>query len=223
MSYVATTSWRSATWPDDRGRLASDPLRLVTGPKEILWNAAQRMGRDRSSRARLLRRMPPAAVCAEIGVWKGDFSMQILKHTRPKVLHLIDPWAFQTDFADRLFGGSGAKSQADMDQIYRGVEERLSGQAIEIHRKYSSDAAEDFADESLDWVYVDGNHHYDYVKADLTIYASKIRRGGYVTGDDYTWGEEYGFPVRRAVHEVLDEHGLTLDWSRGSQYALKKL
>ncbi|HIF08442.1 MAG TPA: hypothetical protein EYQ81_00345 [Sneathiellales bacterium] len=59
----------------------------------------------------LLDRLAKNAVCAEIGVWKGDFSAQILKITAPKQLHLVDPWKFQSQFPRRLYGGAGAANQ----------------------------------------------------------------------------------------------------------------
>jgi hypothetical protein len=49
---------------------------------------------------------PPSGVCAEIGVWKGEFSAQILKVARPSKLHLIDPWRFMTapEYAHARYG-----------------------------------------------------------------------------------------------------------------------
>jgi hypothetical protein len=48
------------------------------------------VGRPR--RWRLLEQMPKGAVCAEIGVFNGDFSRHILRVTKPRELHLIDGW-----------------------------------------------------------------------------------------------------------------------------------
>jgi len=33
--------------------------------------------------------MPIGGVCAEIGVWEGDFSLRILEITRPRELQMI--------------------------------------------------------------------------------------------------------------------------------------
>ena len=81
--------------------------------------------RMNNPRLKLLKKMPKHAVCAEIGVWKGTFSKHILKATKPKKLHLIDPWAFQSEFPERLYGGIAAKSQADMDLIYQSVKRQF--------------------------------------------------------------------------------------------------
>lgn len=74
---------------------------------------------EENPRLTLLNKMPKASVCAEIGVWKGEFSERIYKITEPKQLHLIDPWEFQSEFSDRMYGGSVAKNQSDMDSIYQ--------------------------------------------------------------------------------------------------------
>jgi hypothetical protein len=49
--------------------------------------------------------MSKGSVCAEIGVWKGDYSDLILTITSPKKLHLIDPWEFQSEFSERMWWG----------------------------------------------------------------------------------------------------------------------
>ena len=45
-----------------------------------------------TGRKHLLENLPKDAICAEIGVNKGKFSMQILDYCKPKRLHLIDFW-----------------------------------------------------------------------------------------------------------------------------------
>ena len=37
----------------------------------------------------------------------------------------------------------------------------------------------------FDWIYIDGNHTYEYVKQDLEGYRPKVKPGGYMAGDDY--------------------------------------
>lgn len=175
-------------------------------------------------RRKLLQRLPKNSVCAEIGVWRGGFSVAILQWTEPKILHLIDPWEFQHEFPDRMYGGSVASSQADMDAIYESVSARLGSHSnVEIHRGRSENILERFDDGSLDWIYIDGNHYYEYVYRDIELSLRKVRSGGLVTGDDYNWGKEEGFPVRQAIHDVvarnnLDERQLEI---LGSQFLLK--
>lgn len=179
---------------------------------------------SRDPRVALLRRMPKGSTCAEIGVWKGDYSEKILAVARPKRLHLIDPWLFQGQYPDRLYGGKGAADQGAMDDIYRSVRDRFESRPnVSIHRDTSEGAAGLFEDGYFDWVYIDGNHYYEFIKADLEIYYHKVRRGGFLAGDDYDWGAEDGFPVKRAVDEFAGRSPVRLEWMRGGQFILRKL
>ncbi|MEM7189627.1 MAG: hypothetical protein AAF439_08445, partial [Pseudomonadota bacterium] len=45
-----------------------------------------------NARRAVLNALPKGAVGAEVGVWKGDFSAEILATAAPACLHLIDPW-----------------------------------------------------------------------------------------------------------------------------------
>ena len=155
----------------------------------------------------LIKRLPAESTCAEIGVWKGDFSKKILSSRSPRLLHLIDPWKFNPEFPTRLYGGSGASSQADMDHIYEQVAEVLGSQPnVEIHRGPSSEMLCDLPDDSLDWIYIDGDHSYEGVLADLELAWQKVRCGGIVSGDDYWWAADGTLPVRAAVRQTRKQH-----------------
>ena len=47
------------------------------------------------------------------------------------------------------------------------------------------DAVEDFEDESLDFVYIDGHHGFRYIAEDLCEWSYKVRKGGIISGHDY--------------------------------------
>ena len=165
--------------------------------------------RNKNPRLLLLQRMPKNSVCAEIGVWKGNFSNLILNIASPKKLHLIDPWEFQSEFSERMYGGSVTKSQQDMDLIYKDVKGRFSKFPYVILNKGKSEKVlQEFPDRYFDWVYIDGNHYYDYVLKDLQICFLKVKDGGIIAGDDYTWGAKDGFPVKKAVQEFISKNGL---------------
>jgi hypothetical protein len=150
--------------------------------------------------------MPSEGRCAEIGVWKGGFSERILNATAPAELHLIDPWAFQSEFSDRIFGGSSAEGQKDMDTIHENVCQKFINHSnVKIHRGTSKSILAQFEDNYFDWVYIDGNHYYEYVIEDLRLSLAKVKPGGIIAGDDYTWGRKYDFPVRKAVKDFLKQ------------------
>ena len=167
----------------------------------VLEQAVRRLRNRKSDRrALLLDRLPQGGKCAEVGVWKGDFSEMILERVEPDQLYLIDPWEYQPEFTGMWYGGGRVEGQNDMDAIYERVRSELGEQSsVRIIREYSSNAASQIEEGTLDWVYIDGNHTYDYVKADLEQYYPTVWKGGYIIGDDYEWGEGRGYPVKKAV------------------------
>ena len=147
--------------------------------------------------------IPPKAKCLEIGVWKGTFSDRILTHD-PSELYLVDPWVYDPEFEGTLYGGAASNCQDDMDQVYQFVLDKYKNRDnVFVYREKSQDAGELFEDEYFDWIYVDGNHFYPYVLQDLEIYSKKLKRGGFLCGDD--WGE--GNDVDRSLKEFKEKYG----------------
>lgn len=138
---------------------------------------------------------------AEIGVWTGDYSKQLLDANPALHLSAIDPWAIYRDYRDN-------NQQHRMEEKYRIACETLqpyvdAGRCT-IVRKFSTDAAEDFEPESLDFVYVDGNHAFEYVALDLALWGRRVRPDGIVSGHDY-----YHFKLPAWCHVVEAVHGYT--------------
>jgi hypothetical protein len=177
-------------------------------------------------RARLLHTVPKHAVCAEIGVWKGHFSAEILRVVEPRKLHLIDPWAYQEEYGRALFGGGLAGSQAFMDDVYDHVIARFRNEiesgTVEVHREFSAEAAAQFPDGYFDFVYVDGNHVYEYVRQDLISYLPKLKIGGLLAGDDYHDHGWFEGGVKRAVDEFVSTAAVELVRIGGKQFLLKR-
>lgn len=161
------------------------------------------------ARDRVLERVPQGAVCLEIGVWKGDFSHQIIETVKPKKFYLVDPWEFLPNYHNRWYGGKKAKSQKDMDRVYSQVKLRFRGQkAVTIYRNKSEEVVKKFRKEMFDFVYIDGDHSYEFVKKDLITYFPLIKKGGILAGDDYFWGIKEGLPIKRAVGEFSRKTGV---------------
>lgn len=112
--------------------------------------------------------------CAEVGVYRGQFS-RVLCEANPNIeLTCIDSWL---DKAGRRTGRS--------DRIFNSAVKRLSGFNVKFIRKYSMDALCDFEDGSLDFVYIDANHTFDFCCPDIIYWSKKVRSGGIVGCHDY--------------------------------------
>jgi hypothetical protein len=155
----------------------------------------------------ILDRLPKHSTGAEIGVYKGEFSEMLVRTLQPKKLHLIDPWKFEVDpdYERSWYGGTVGKNQKSMDDIYDSVVKkfRRNFPAVEIHRNGSAQCSVNFPDGYFDWIYIDGNHQYEFVKQDLELYFAKVKPGGLVSGDDYGNVGWWDDGVTRAVDEAI--------------------
>jgi hypothetical protein len=96
-----------------------------------------------------------------------------------------------------------------MEEWYTTVTQQLAGaiyaDRVRIHRKISSAASDDFADLYSDWIYLDSNHLYEFVKQDLDVYYPKIKVEGFITGDNYGTEGWWENGVKRAVDEFVSQ------------------
>ena len=121
-----------------------------------------------------------AKVGVEIGVFKGQFSKAILENW-PGTLYMVDPWRpLGDEYLDSSNHALHATAYQETMNAIHGFEDRAF-----MIRALSNQAVHLFADNSLDYVYIDGNHAYDWVKEDLEIWWPKLKSGGIMAGHDY--------------------------------------
>jgi hypothetical protein len=61
-------------------------------------------------------------------------------------------------------------------------------------RASSKKASEMFEDESLDFIFIDANHAYDFVVEDINLWFPKLKKGGVFSGHDYILMDWYNDP-----------------------------
>lgn len=115
---------------------------------------------------------------AEIGVNKGWYSRYLCSIPGLK-LYCIDPWLSYPDYVENHHDQNG------MDGAYLIAKRRMKGYNCELIRKTSLEAVKDVADNSLDFVFIDGNHSFEFVVDDISAWSKKVRPGGIVAGHDY--------------------------------------
>ena len=71
-----------------------------------------------------------------------------------------------------------------------------------IHRGYSLDVIPRFPPATFNWVYIDADHSYEAVKADLAACRAVLKPGGILAGHDYVNMPHFG--VIAAVEELID-------------------
>jgi hypothetical protein len=92
---------------------------------------------------------------------------------------------------------------------------------VHVHRGNSSDVLNLFPNGYSDWVYIDGNHLYEYVAKDLELSFRKTRAGGLILGDDYTDGGWWRGDVKRAIGDFAMKHGIRYE-VLGDQFIFRK-
>ena len=118
----------------------------------------------------------------EIGTQSGINALNMLKNLSIKTLYLVDPYKFY-EYRGRTEGAVDSDIvqekhfQRAMDNLLR-----YKGYIKFIYLK-SEDASRHIP-KGLDFVYIDGNHDYQFVKKDLFLYWRKVRKGGVMGGHD---------------------------------------
>lgn len=140
---------------------------------------------------------------AEVGVKRGNFSEELCIYIKSlEKLYSVDPWNLV--FEDPTSHKMGVKGQ---ERTYRQAIRRLRKYPVcEIVRKTSLEAVRDIPYNSLDFVYIDGSHMFDYVMTDIIEWTRRVRKGGIVSGNGYkpTMFEQVVF----AVDTYVQAHGI---------------
>ena len=160
----------------------------------------------------LLNKLSIIGKGVEIGVERGEYSEVILNNSKLEAYYSIDSWK---EFPKEEYRDANNHSQQDLDKNRKETEQRLSkyGDRSQILHMTSNDAAKQFKDNELDFIYIDANHSYDGCKKDIELWYPKMRPGGVFSGHDYLPDGEYNhgtFGVKRAVDEFIDKHNLKL-------------
>lgn len=119
-------------------------------------------------------------VIAEVGVDEGKNSLNFLKNLNVKKIYPIDPYIGYKDFLD----SAPHKTGKNMSLAYREAVNRLKKYKDKtvLVREFSEDAINKIPE--CDFIYIDGNHIYDYVKKDIELYFGKVKKGGILAGHD---------------------------------------
>lgn len=187
--------------------------------------------KDRKEICDLLNALGLTGKGVEIGSFVGRYARHILDNWEG-TLYLVDPWREPEKGSD-VEGSTNdvvkPKIMLKATEVLKGVEDR----AIMI-RALSHQAVDLFEDNSLDFIYIDGDHSYEGAKKDIQLWFPKVKKGGLIAGHDYLrslkdWfldphfhpngkdkyiysgGGYVGvFGVNPAVDEFVEEHGYDL-------------
>lgn len=155
-------------------------------------------------------------VGVEVGTQNG-FNARVMLSVLPvKCLFCVDPYE---DYVEDM--GRYQKCNVVGNSVFAGARSYLSGfgDRVVFFRDYSNVAVKNFDDGSLDFVYIDGNHSYDFVLEDIRLFLPKVRAGGVLGGHDF--GSRYGGVVQ-AVFDFVSESGFELFTGRDADWWIIK-
>lgn len=166
--------------------------------------------------AAIVKRLPPQAKMAEVGVLLAKLSEYVLSRVDTTMV-LVDSWAPTEEQPDRYKATRDAHAFADKaraDAHRKEAVQRVArfGDRTRIVWGDSKMAADTVTDASLDMVFLDADHSYAGVSDDIAAWLPKVKAGGWIGGHDIDNLEPaYDFSgVRKAVDEAFPE-GVELD------------
>jgi Methyltransferase domain len=130
----------------------------------------------------LINGMKPK-VCAEIGVFRGNFAQHILRNCSTiERYFMLDPWR-------HLDNWNKPANVAD-DEFQEIKREAMCTTEFASYKRVvlegrTTDVSNDLPDEGLDFAYIDGDHTLRGITIDLMRIWPKIRNGGVLAGDDF--------------------------------------
>lgn len=201
------------TGTDGSGKAKSEAIEFFWNQFSSLYKYSHLQFETRQDMIRAL--IPPNGTLVEVGVFEGVFSESLLG-LRPRHLYLVDPWVENQKVGSGDVDGNNYKEYANMGELYTAVKHKYEyNPHVSIIRKMSHEFLTKLKDNSIDAIYLDGDHSYESVKNDLELSWPKVKRFGWIMGHDYEMNMKkaktaYNFGVKRAVDEFCEKHNLRI-------------
>lgn len=134
----------------------------------------------------------------EIGSMIGESATMVLGFPQIKNVYCVDIW-----------------EDGNIKSIF---DQRLQGQCKSIH--LSSEKASQQISIPLDIVYIDGDHSYEAVSLDLSLWYPKVISGGFICGHDYDTKSWPG--CKKAIDQFIQNNHLSLITFKDNSWVCRK-
>jgi len=149
-------------------------------------------------------------IIVEIGVYGGASLLGVIESCQQTNSHIygVDPW-------EKISSANGMPLVARKRKIYRRKIKKIRlnlehiiqcegyDKNVTLVHDFSKNVAPTFKNGSVDVVFIDGDHSYDSVYEDLSLWLPKVKRGGTIWGDDFGWRS-----VQLAVHNFCANNNI---------------
>ncbi len=170
------------------------------------YNCIPGWGEFESFYATVAEWLPERATIVEIGVWQGRSAVYMAEKLKQlgksADFYLVDSFDGGSILAEQTRNLSQPLRDIVVDHLTKaGVADKVTG----ILEMQSVTAALHFGDQSIDFAFIDADHDYQNVCADIQAWWPKIKLGGVLAGHDYESG---WVGVAKAVDEIVTKHRL---------------
>lgn len=156
---------------------------------------------DRLDLAKLFK-----GIGVEIGVAEGWYSDQIMQLGKVDEMYGVDPYTPHQGYRDYT-------RETTYNRLKTNAHNRLDKYPnYYFLEQFSTRAADSFDNDSLDFVYIDGDHSYESVTQDIKTWMKKLKPGGIIAGDDYIRSDrdKRFYDVIRSVDEYVETNGISI-------------
>ena len=139
----------------------------------------------------------------EVGSWKGKSAafmcVEIANSGKIIRFDCVDTWQGSDE---HQAGGAFEDHDCVNGELLTRFQENMAPVTGRFNTiiESSVQAAQRYANCSLDFVFIDADHSYPAMIQDITAWLPKIKPGGYLAGHDYYWAG-----VKQAVDELLPQ------------------
>lgn len=151
----------------------------------------------------------------EIGAFYGRSSaymaVEIINSNKKIKYDIVDTWRGSPEHQEGAWDAQEAMINDTAFDIFTNNMKPVEGHYTAI-KMDSVDAAKLYEDNSLDFVFIDGDHLYESVRSDIDAWLPKVKIGGYLSGHDYIDHimPNGAFGVIQAVNETFNAHHIQL-------------
>ena len=164
------------------------------------------------TRLDLLDSLPKHSIGAELGVFAGDFSAEIIKRVQPFAFYMVD-----------LFEGtirSGDQNGENMRTLHMGDQYEVLTRRMAFNhqtvvcRQDSVSWLRHQMSDLLDWLYIDSSHLFEHTRDELHEAFRVVKSGGFICGHDF----HPDYPgVIRAVNDFVREMDFEMEIFQGDR------
>lgn len=157
----------------------------------------------------MVDKFPSGSRFVEVGSWKGKsaafMGVEIINSGKDIKLDCVDIWIDVNEPHVQITG----------DDLYAAFLKNTEPvkSVVNSIRSDSREAAKQFEDGSLDFVFLDGDHSYDGLKADIEAWLPKMKPNDSIfAGHDYAWTPH----IQQLLNDMFGDGNYSDPWKTGS-------